>query len=219
MCPVWVLRNHEGRTTPTRANHKTSPKSCRLGKVPLPSVTSGMGGCASTPKAADSEGGDSSSADALGKPPSPMKQEDGETPVREPTGRRASFSDAPPKEVTVETAARESRGGNVGFNVDAGAPERESFRNSRGSKRISADLEREFQKSDETSLDPELAATLKTLFEKMDVDGDGTITKDEAIKFWGKNFAKVRLPCQHHSGPRRAPLNAFVRARVLASRR
>ena len=25
----------------------------------------------------------------------------------------------------------------------------------------------------------------------MDIDGDGSVTKDEAIKFWGKNFAKV----------------------------
>ena len=40
-------------------------------------------------------------------------------------------------------------------------------------------------------LKPELEQMLKTFFEKMDIDGDGSVTKEEAIKFWGKNFAKV----------------------------
>lgn len=31
----------------------------------------------------------------------------------------------------------------------------------------------------------------QTFFKKVDVDGDNSITQDEAIKFWGKNFAKV----------------------------
>ena len=40
-------------------------------------------------------------------------------------------------------------------------------------------------------LPPELEAKLKTFFDKMDADGNGEITKDEAVAFWGKNFAKV----------------------------
>lgn len=33
---------------------------------------------------------------------------------------------------------------------------------------------------------------VKTLFNKIDDDGNGEITRDEANKFWKKNFAKVR---------------------------
>jgi len=36
-----------------------------------------------------------------------------------------------------------------------------------------------------------LFAKLESFFNKIDVDGDGTVTLDEAIAFWGKNFAKV----------------------------
>ena len=36
----------------------------------------------------------------------------------------------------------------------------------------------------------ELEAKVKTLFTKMDKDGDGTITKDEAAQ-WFKSFGKV----------------------------
>eukprot|EP00931_Biecheleriopsis_adriatica_P038770 TRINITY_DN22167_c0_g2_i1.p1 TRINITY_DN22167_c0_g2~~TRINITY_DN22167_c0_g2_i1.p1 ORF type:complete len:129 (+),score=36.33 TRINITY_DN22167_c0_g2_i1:66-452(+) len=32
---------------------------------------------------------------------------------------------------------------------------------------------------------------LEGIFKKMDQDGDNAITRDEAIKFWGGNFAKV----------------------------
>jgi len=52
------------------------------------------------------------------------------------------------------------------------------------------ELEREYKKS-EVTLSPELEKVLKTFFEKMDYDGDGSVSKDEAIKFWGNNFAKV----------------------------
>ena len=34
---------------------------------------------------------------------------------------------------------------------------------------------------------------LKSFFDKMDIDGDGKVTKEEAIKHWGKNFANVLL--------------------------
>ncbi|KAL1522618.1 hypothetical protein AB1Y20_017600 [Prymnesium parvum] len=53
------------------------------------------------------------------------------------------------------------------------------------------ELDRTYVKKHEVQLKPELEQMLKTFFSKMDVDGDGTVTKDEAIKFWGSNFAKV----------------------------
>jgi len=40
-------------------------------------------------------------------------------------------------------------------------------------------------------LSPELLAKVTELFKRIDDDGNGTITKDEAEKFWGKNWAKV----------------------------
>lgn len=52
------------------------------------------------------------------------------------------------------------------------------------------DLKREFKTSDVTMND-KLFAMLKAFFDKMDEDKDGTVTKVEAVKFWGKNFAKV----------------------------
>lgn len=53
------------------------------------------------------------------------------------------------------------------------------------------ELEREYIKKDDVTLKPELEKMLKTFFDKLDIDGDGSVTKDEAVKFWGKNFAKV----------------------------
>uniref|UniRef100_A0A7S4JHQ4 EF-hand domain-containing protein n=1 Tax=Prymnesium polylepis TaxID=72548 RepID=A0A7S4JHQ4_9EUKA len=53
------------------------------------------------------------------------------------------------------------------------------------------EIARDFVKSDTVALKPELEAMLKTFFSKMDIDGDGSVTKEEAVKFWGKNFAKV----------------------------
>jgi len=32
---------------------------------------------------------------------------------------------------------------------------------------------------------------VKTLFGKIDGDGDGTVTKEEAVTFWKRNWAKV----------------------------
>ena len=43
----------------------------------------------------------------------------------------------------------------------------------------------------EVQASEELTGKLKAFFTKMDFDGDGSVTKEEAIKFWGKNFAKV----------------------------
>ena len=49
----------------------------------------------------------------------------------------------------------------------------------------------EYVKSEDVKLSEDLSKALKELFDKMDIDKDGSVTKDEAIKFWGKNFAKV----------------------------
>ena len=40
-------------------------------------------------------------------------------------------------------------------------------------------------------LPAELDAKLKTFFDKMDTNQNGSIDRDEATAFWGKNFAKV----------------------------
>eukprot|EP00325_Prymnesiales_sp_UTEX-LB-985_P009731 CAMPEP_0174696364 /NCGR_PEP_ID=MMETSP1094-20130205/2526_1 /TAXON_ID=156173 /ORGANISM="Chrysochromulina brevifilum, Strain UTEX LB 985" /LENGTH=116 /DNA_ID=CAMNT_0015893119 /DNA_START=63 /DNA_END=413 /DNA_ORIENTATION=+ len=40
-------------------------------------------------------------------------------------------------------------------------------------------------------LPEDLETLLHQMFRKMDKDGDRTVTKEEAISFWGKNFAKV----------------------------
>ena len=52
------------------------------------------------------------------------------------------------------------------------------------------ELERAMPKK-EVQASEELTGKLKAFFTKMDFDGDGSVTKEEAIKFWGKNFAKV----------------------------
>ena len=46
-------------------------------------------------------------------------------------------------------------------------------------------------KTTDTELSEELKTLLKTFFDKMDDDKNGEVSKDEAVKFWGKNFAKV----------------------------
>jgi len=53
------------------------------------------------------------------------------------------------------------------------------------------ELDRTYEKKDDVALDPKLEEMLKSFFSKMDIDGDGSVTKEEAVKFWGKNFAKV----------------------------
>mmetsp|Transcript_2147 Transcript_2147/g.6098 ORF Transcript_2147/g.6098 Transcript_2147/m.6098 type:complete len:156 (+) Transcript_2147:94-561(+) len=55
-----------------------------------------------------------------------------------------------------------------------------------------ADINREFKKASvATEMNKELHDELKAFFNHMDDDKNGEVTKDEAIKFWGKNFAKV----------------------------
>lgn len=41
------------------------------------------------------------------------------------------------------------------------------------------------------ALSPQLLEKVQELFKRIDDDGNGTITKEEAMKFWGKNWAKV----------------------------
>jgi len=52
------------------------------------------------------------------------------------------------------------------------------------------EIAREYVKKD-VALNPDLEKMLKQFFDKMDLDGDGEVTKEEAMKHWGKNFAKV----------------------------
>jgi len=51
-------------------------------------------------------------------------------------------------------------------------------------------LTRNFAKG-EGKLTPALESLLKQFFDKMDADGNGEVSKDEAVQFWGKNFAKL----------------------------
>jgi len=51
-------------------------------------------------------------------------------------------------------------------------------------------LNREF-KTSSVELSAELDAKLKSFFDKMDADGNGEVSKAEAVAFWGSNFAKV----------------------------
>jgi Ca2+-binding EF-hand superfamily protein len=43
----------------------------------------------------------------------------------------------------------------------------------------------------ESQLPPALEAQLRKLFNKMDRDRDQILSKDEAVEYWGKNFAKI----------------------------
>ena len=44
----------------------------------------------------------------------------------------------------------------------------------------------------------------QTFFDKMDTNSDGSVTKEEAIAFWGSNFAKVS------TAPPAAPLRSLA---------
>ena len=58
------------------------------------------------------------------------------------------------------------------------------------SKQTSGDLTRTYTTSD-AEIPAELETKLKSFFDKMDANGDGEVSKEEAVAFWGKNFAKV----------------------------
>lgn len=54
------------------------------------------------------------------------------------------------------------------------------------------ELDRQFAKKDETiAMTQQVEDMLKKFFDTMDADGNGEVTKDEAVAHWGKNFAKV----------------------------
>jgi len=59
-----------------------------------------------------------------------------------------------------------------------------------GSASAGDNMTREYVKA-EGELSQELETMLKTFFDKMDDDKNGEVSYDEAVKFWGKNFAKV----------------------------
>jgi len=52
------------------------------------------------------------------------------------------------------------------------------------------ELSRQYTKSD-VEMPADLVSKLKTFFDRMDADGNGEVSKEEAVAFWGKNFAKV----------------------------
>jgi len=52
-------------------------------------------------------------------------------------------------------------------------------------------LNREYKTAEDVNMRPELLAKLKAFFDKMDADKNGEVSKEEAIAFWGTNFAKV----------------------------
>jgi len=51
-------------------------------------------------------------------------------------------------------------------------------------------ISREYKEGD-AKLSEKVEEILTKFFDAIDADKNGEITKDEAIKFWGKNFAKV----------------------------
>lgn len=53
------------------------------------------------------------------------------------------------------------------------------------------DLHRDYKQTANVQLKPELLQKLKAFFDKMDTNNDGDVSKDEAVAFWGSNFAKV----------------------------
>jgi len=54
------------------------------------------------------------------------------------------------------------------------------------------ELDRKFEKKEEhVEMTQEVEDMLKKFFDTMDADGNGEVTKDEAVAHWGKNFAKV----------------------------
>jgi len=59
-----------------------------------------------------------------------------------------------------------------------------------GSASTGDELNREYVKA-EGQLSADLETMLKTFFDKMDDDKNGEVSYSEAVKFWGKNFAKV----------------------------
>jgi hypothetical protein len=70
------------------------------------------------------------------------------------------------------------------------APEAVVIGGGRGQEIDEAGLTHTFTKSEGTLTDV-LQAKLKSFFDKMDLDSNGEVSKEEAEKFWGKNFAKV----------------------------
>lgn len=53
------------------------------------------------------------------------------------------------------------------------------------------ELHREYATKTDVQLRPELLGKLKAFFDKMDADHNGEVSKEEAVAFWGTNFAKV----------------------------
>ena len=91
-----------------------------------------------------------------------------------------------------------------------------------GNAKSGDELTREFKTTDSVNLKPELEGKLKAFFDKMDEDKNGEVTKQEAIAFWGSNFAKVNAQSMFNevdeNGPRRLPAPQTLRLplRIMA---
>ena len=67
-----------------------------------------------------------------------------------------------------------------------------SIKESEASTTIKEDkLTREYAVKSDVALSEVLTSKLKAFFDKMDDDKNGEVSKEEAIAFWGSNFAKV----------------------------
>ena len=83
------------------------------------------------------------------------------------------------------------------------APEAVVIGGGRGQEIDEAGLTHTFTKGEGTLTDA-LQAKLKSFFDKMDLDSNGEVSKEEAEKFWGKNFAKLNAQSMFNGVSRRA---------------
>lgn len=113
------------------------------------------------------------------------------------------------KAATVGSDKNVSIGGKVGFSSEV------AIKEASGEAATEEALTREHPTKKDVKLKPELEAKLKAFFKAMDADGDGSVTKAEAVAFWGKNFAKARRAAP----PARARLARAAPPRVLAPQR
>lgn len=94
---------------------------------------------------------------------------------------------APKRRVSLDGQSGDAIGKHAGFT----AVEVSSVKTlEAGAATSGEDLKREYVTKD-VELKPELQRKLRGFFDKMDSDKNGFVDKQEAIAFWGKNFAKV----------------------------
>jgi hypothetical protein len=95
------------------------------------------------------------------------------------------------------------------------APEAVVIGGGRGQEIDEAGLTHTFTKSEGTLTDV-LQAKLKSFFDKMDLDSNGEVSKEEAEKFWGKNFAKLNAQSMFNGVSRARPTPPLPASRRAA---